>query len=447
MQAFFYFIVTLLLLIVIHELGHFWVARRCGVKVLKFSVGFGRPLWKRVSKQGTEYIIAAIPLGGYVKMLDEREDKVASKDLAKTFNQQPLRSRVAILAAGPLANLLFAVLAYWVMFVIGIPGVRPIIGNIEKNSAAEFAQLMSGSEIKAINGVTTPTWAAVYRSLAALPANGDVLAISARVDGVNTQKQLAIPKQDEIILAPVSLLRSLGLSPVYIKLKPVIHSVVKGGAADKAGIRKGDVIVSVDGQFITSWSELVALVQASANKTLRVVIDRSGEPLDAVLVPARTTDNVGRIGARVDNHKTNIPDELRANLRYDPLTALLQSVQETWTFSALILKNIFGMLAGTISGENIGGPISIAQTASYSADKGLIAFINFLAMISISLAILNLLPIPILDGGHLAMCFIEWVRGRPLSDDTQSQAQKVGMMLILLIMLLAFFNDLARLFG
>ena len=447
MQSLLYLLVTLAILITVHEFGHFWVARRCGVKVLKFSIGFGKPVWKKLGKDGTEYIVAAIPLGGYVKMLDEREGDVAIEDIDKEFNRKPLRSRVAIVAAGPLANLIFAVIAYWFIFVIGIAGIRPIIGEIEPNSIADVAQLVAGNEIKAVNGVETPTWFSVHKSLLKLAETGGLADLSIDLGGIEIQRQLQLPEHDQATLSSEPLFQILGLTPIQIELKPVIALVAKDSAAERAGLQAGDLLVSAEGKLINNWSAWVSLIQENPNNEIRIKIERSGQQFDLLLIPSKTADGIGQIGVQVDSSKTVVPDELKAELRYGPIVAIGVAVQETGSFSVSILKNLAGMLNGSVSSKNLGGPITIAQFAGASADRGLISFVSFLAMISISLAILNFLPIPILDGGHLAIYFIEWVRGKPLSEQAQLQGQKIGILLLLMLMFLAFFNDLSRLFG
>jgi len=447
MLSLIYLLVTLVILVTVHEFGHFWVARRCGVKVLKFSIGFGKPLWKKLGKDGTEYIIAAIPLGGYVKMLDEREGDVAPQDLDKTFNRKSLGARVAIVAAGPIANLIFAVIAYWFIFVIGIAGIRPVIGDVSPNSLADNAQLVSGNEITAVNGVNTPTWFSVHKLLMQSADEGAIVELSIDLAGINVLRQLEVPKQDKMLSPPQPLFQTLGLTPYRIELLPIIAFVEKDSAAELAGLKTEDLLVSSQGINIDSWSGWVELIQASANQELEITVKRADKLLDLTLIPSETTTHTGRIGVVVDSSKTSIPDDLQAVLRYDPITALGKAVQETGQFSVSTLKNLSGMLFGSVSSKNIGGPITIAQFASASADRGLVSFISFLAMISVSLAILNFLPIPVLDGGHLALYFIEWLRGKPLSESTQLQGQKVGILLLFMLMFLAFFNDLSRVFG
>tara|TARA_R110001583_G_scaffold177418_2_gene332634 strand:- start:134207 stop:135550 length:1344 start_codon:yes stop_codon:yes gene_type:complete len=447
MQSLLFFIIALAILVVIHEFGHFWVARRCGVKVLKFSVGFGKPLWQKQGKDGTQYILAAIPLGGFVKMLDEREGDVADEDLDKTFNRKPLRSRVAIVAAGPIANLLFAVMAYWIIFMVGIPGLRSIVDEVVPESPAAYAQLIGGDEILRVEGRDTPTWLAVHKALARIAESGGSAELSVNTGSAEVSRSIDIPKWQFDPDAPESLLQVLGISPINIALKPVLGTILEGGPADRAGLQVGDELIAADDVLIGSWSAWVTLIRANAEKALTVNIKRAEQNISVILTPQRTAEDVGQIGAGVDVSKTTVPAGLETELRYSPISAIGQAVLETWQFSSSTVKSLGGMLTGTVSSKNIGGPITIAQYAGASAERGVMSFLSFLAMISISLGILNLLPIPVLDGGHLAMYIVEWLRGSPLSEQAQLQGQKVGMVLLLMLMFLAFFNDLSRLFG
>jgi len=447
MSSLLYLLLTLAILVVVHEYGHFWVARRCGVKVLKFSVGFGKPIWNRVAQDGTEYIIAAIPLGGYVKMLDEREGDVAKEELEHAFNRKPLSARVAIVAAGPIANLLFAVVAYSFIFMVGIPGVRPIVDEVTITSPASIAGVTVGDEITAVNGRDTPTWRSVNRELLDIAIEGGAARVTVKMDGNEAVKHLSIPKQEITTLSATALMKSLGLKPYMVELKPVIANVVDNGPAQLGGLQAGDSIVSVNGDLTKSWNKLVSIVQSNANEALTFVVMRESDQIELVITPYVAPGNVGKIGASVDSQKTVLPKELQAVERYGLIDALIKGTHQTWSFSALTLKSIGGMLIGDVSSDNIGGPITIAQYASSSANGGFISFVSFLAMISISLGLLNLLPIPVLDGGHLAMYFIEWIRGEALSEQSQLQLQKLGIILLLMLMFLAFFNDLTRLFG
>lgn len=445
MQSLFYFIIALSLLVVVHEFGHYWVARRCGVKVLKFSVGFGKALWSRTGNNGTEFVIAALPLGGYVKMLDSRETDVAESEKAVCFDRQSLRKRVAIVAAGPAANLLFAVFAYWLILVIGVPGSKPIIDNVNAGSPAAMAELQAGDELLAINDKKTPTWNSVFQRWLAYAKSGETVTITVLSGGVEQNKTLQLPKIG--LDAAGELFEQVGITAYRPAIPAVLGQIVADGAAAKAGLKEGDKLISADGQTIDDWQAWVALIQASPGKILQITYQRDGQQFTVDVTPEKAADNKGRIGAGVAMPSEPLPAELQSELRYGPLAAIPEAVLKTWSFSANTVASLWGMLRGTVSTDNLGGPISIAQFAGSSAQQGLITFISFLAMISISLGILNLLPVPILDGGHLVMYFIEWVKGSPVSESLQIQGQKIGLILLLMLMILAFANDLARLFG
>ncbi|WP_430010119.1 RIP metalloprotease RseP [Methylophaga lonarensis] len=445
MQSLIFFIIALGILVTVHEFGHFWVARRCGVKVLRFSVGFGRPLWRRVGKDGTEYVIAVLPLGGYVKMLDEREGTVPEDLLHQSFNRQSLANRVAIVSAGPLANLIFAVFAYWLMMVIGIPGLKAVVGEVTEGSPAYYASFNPGDEIVSINGKPAPTWNAVYQRLLPEAEKASTVSVEVKSGGSSEQRQLNLP---EISLNEAAeLFQRVGFRPYRPAMDPVIGEVVSGGAADRAGIRAGDRLLSANDQILEGWEDWVRLIRDSANSDLQIVLERNGQTFELQMTPAESAEGYGLAGIAIDPQQQRLPDELVTELRYGPLAAIPAAFAQTWQFISATGRSLWGMVTGSVSRDNLGGPITIAQYAGSSAQQGTIAFIGFLAMISISLGILNLLPIPVLDGGHLMMYLIEWVRGKPLSEQAQIQAHKVGLMILLMLMFLAFFNDLSRLFG
>jgi len=446
MQSVFYLLITLAILIVVHEYGHYWVARRCGVKVLKFSIGFGKPLWKRVSKSGTEFSVSALPLGGYVKMLDEREGEVDEHLRNQAFNNKSLAARSAIVIAGPLANLLFAIFAYWLIFMIGIPGQKPIISEVELDSPAYVAQLVTGDVILEVDGYKTPTLASVTRILANIAIDGG--KVDLLVSDGNSARDVELDvAQYDFSNSAKPLLDSLGIKPYSIEVLPFIASVTDTGEAKKSGIQQGDKILFVGNQQINNWMDVVKLVQASPNTPLEFTIERQQQKYVLSVTPSAGDDGIGRIGAMVDVSKTTIDDRYLAIEQYGVFSALYKGFSQTWQFSSATVKSIVGMLMGEVSSTNIGGPVTIAQYAGSSAEHGLISFMGFLAMISISLGLLNLMPIPMLDGGHLAFYLIEWLRGKPLSEYTQSMLQKIGIMLLVMLMILAFFNDLTRLFG
>ena len=446
MQSVFYLLITLAILIVVHEYGHYWVARRCGVKVLKFSIGFGKPLWKRVSKSGTEFSVSALPLGGYVKMLDEREGEVDEHLRNQAFNNKSLAARSAIVIAGPLPNLLFAIFAYWLIFMIGIPGQKPIISEVELDSPAYVAQLVTGDVILEVDGYKTPTLASVTRILANIAIDGG--KVDLLVSDGNSARDVELDvAQYDFSNSAKPLLDSLGIKPYSIEVLPFIASVTDTGEAKKSGIQQGDKILFVGNQQINNWMDVVKLVQASPNTPLEFTIERQQQKYVLSVTPSAGDDGIGRIGAMVDVSKTTIDDRYLAIEQYGVFSALYKGFSQTWQFSSATVKSIVGMLMGEVSSTNIGGPVTIAQYAGSSAEHGLISFMGFLAMISISLGLLNLMPIPMLDGGHLAFYLIEWLRGKPLSEYTQSMLQKIGILLLVMLMILAFFNDLTRLFG
>jgi regulator of sigma E protease len=445
MQSLIFFLVALAILIVIHEYGHYWVARRCGVKVLRFSVGFGKPLWRYVDKAGTEFVLAPFPIGGYVKMLDEREAEVAEEDKPLAFNRQSLAKRSAIVAAGPAANLIFAVLAYWLLFVTGIQGIKPIIGEVVNDSPAYQAGLLAGDEILQVAERDTPTWNSVFKALLQHAEQGAEVPLTLLSGGTQSNVSLAVPQLD--LRQAGQLLSELGISPLTPEIAPVLGQVVEDSPASMAGLQVGDRLLAADGIELSSWARWVTTIQQNAGQPMSVTVERDGQALTVEVTPQAGDDGQGRIGAAVDTDLSELPAELQAEVRYGPLFAVKEAVVQTWLFSNSTLKSLWGMLTGKVSTENLGGPISIAQIAGSSAEQGFVSFISFLAMISITLGILNLLPIPMLDGGHLAMFLVEAIRGKPIPDEVQIKGQQIGLFLLLMLMFLAFFNDLSRLFG
>jgi regulator of sigma E protease len=443
------FVVAIGVLVTVHEYGHFWVARKVGVKVLRFSVGFGKPLWRRQSQpDGTEFVVAAIPLGGYVKMLDEREGKVEAKDLHRAFNRKPLASRMAVVAAGPLFNFLFAIAAYWLMFVTGVPGLKPVLAEPVSDSVAAQAGLQLRDQILTVDGEATPTWnAAVISLLDAALSRRPVELEVADLDGT-TRRVVMDLAGAEGLLGRGDLLRKLGLAPWRPPVPAVIDKVVAGGAADTAGLAGGDVILRADGTDIGKWSDWVDYVRDRPGQTIQVDVERDGVPVALTVrpEPVEMDDTVvGRIGAYV-----HIPEELgsslRTEVRYGPLRSVPEALGRTWHMAELTLRTLWKMLTGEASVENISGPISIAQYAGYSAQVGFASFLGFLAIVSISLGVLNLLPIPVLDGGHLLYYLIELVKGSPVSEQAEMLGQRIGIALLLLLMSVAVFNDFTRLF-
>jgi regulator of sigma E protease len=444
------FVAALAILIAVHEYGHFWVARKLGVKVLRFSIGFGRPLLKRVSpRDGTEYVLAAIPLGGYVKMLDEREETVPAAERHLAFNRQALWKRSAIVAAGPLFNFLFAIAAYWGILVLGDVGTRALVGEVERGSVAEQAHFAPGDELLAVGDRPTPTWEAAVFALMAEVLDGEDLPVRVRAeDGLEAVRMLpggalaALP-DDPAILA------NLGLTPARPTLPPVIGELVPGEAAEEAGLQPGDLVLSASGAEVASWQQWVDIVQDHPGDALRLEIERQGEVLDMVVTPRAVegpTGLVGRIGAAAQVPE-DLFDKYRTEVRAGPLEAMGAAVGKTADMSLLMLRVLGRMMIGKASVENLSGPISIAETAGKTASYGLAYFVKFLAVVSISLAVLNLLPIPVLDGGHLLYFAIEAVKGSPLSEQAQMQGQRIGIAILAALMTLAFYVDISRLVG
>ncbi|MCM8855868.1 MAG: sigma E protease regulator RseP [Candidatus Thiodiazotropha sp.] len=444
------FIVALAILITVHEYGHFWVARKLGVKVLRFSIGFGRALWKRTSEvDGTEYVIAAIPLGGYVKMLDEREAPVDPEEQQRAFNRQPLGVRSAIVVAGPLFNFLFAILAFWLIFVTGDTGLKPLVGKVESGSIAEQAGFIPGDEILSVANQSTPTWESVVYILLSEALDSTSLSIQVR-DKAGDEQHYQL---QSLGLSDLSedgrLLQNLGLTPDRPILPPVIGDVLVGEPAEEAGLRPGDRIISVDGSAVDNWNDWVSYVRERPSVALNLEVDRDGETIPMVITPATIEsegETIGRIGASV-TVPDNLMDDYRAVIKYGPVEAIGQSVTKTWDLSLLMLRMLGKMVIGEVSVKNLSGPISIADSAGKSASYGVSYFLKFLAVVSVSLGVLNLLPIPVLDGGHLFFFLIEAIQGKPLSERFMEQGQKIGLLILLGVMGLAFYIDLNRFLG
>ena len=446
----FFFLVALAILIAVHEFGHFWVARKLGVKVLRFSIGFGRPLWRHQAKDGeTEYVVAAIPLGGYVKMLDERESPVDAAERERAFNRQSLPVRSAIVVAGPLFNFIFAIFAFWLIFIIGDTGLKPLVGEVTPESRAEQAGFLVGDQILAVGEQKTPSWENVVYALLAQSLDKTSLPIRV-LDESGLERQRWLDTTDLQTLAEEGkILENLGLKPERPLLPPVIGEVLSGEPAERAGLHTGDRIVSADDSPIESWNQWVEYVKARPQQTLELEIERDGESLILPITTAVKGEGenaYGRIGAGVE-----VPEGLmegyRSVVRYGPVDAVGHALNKTWDMSVLMLRMLGKMLIGEVSVKNLSGPISIADTAGKSASFGLVYFIKFLAVVSISLGVLNLLPIPVLDGGHLFFFLIEALKGSPLSERFVEQGQKIGMVILLAIMSIAFYVDINRFLG
>ena len=440
------FIIALGVLITVHEFGHFWVARRCGVRVERFSIGFGKALWRRTDKLGTEYVIALIPLGGYVKMLDERAEPVAPELRHYAFNNKTVGQRAAIIAAGPIANFLFAIFAYWLVFIIGVPGVRPVIGEITPNSIAAQAQIQPGTELKAVDGIETPDWDAVRLQLVS-KIGDEHTTLSVAQFGSNQRQDKTLdlrhwtfePDKED----PVS---SLGMRPRGPQIEPVLSEVQVNSAASKAGLQAGDRIVKVNGQSLTQWMTFVTLVRDNPDTPLALDIERQGSSLSLTLTPDSKQVNGKAEGfAGVVPKVIPLPDEYKTVRQYGPFSAILEASDKTWQLMKLTVSMLGKLITGDVKLNNLSGPISIAQGAGMSAEFGIIYYLMFLALISVNLGIINLFPLPVLDGGHLLFLAIEKLKGGPVSERVQDFSYRIGSILLVLLMGLALFNDFSRL--
>ena len=440
-------LVALGVLVTFHEFGHFWVARRCGVKVLRFSVGFGMPLLRWHDRQGTEFVIAAIPLGGYVKMLDEREGEVPADQLDQSFNRKTVRQRIAIVAAGPIANFLLAMFFFWVLAMLGSEQVRPLIGAVEADSIAAKAGLAAGQEIVAIDGEPTTGWGAVNLQLVRrLGESGTVKVVVREQDSTaETPRELVLDRWLQGADEPDPI-KSLGIRIWRPSLPPVLAELDPKGPAQAAGLKTGDRLLALDGQALGDWQQVVDLVRVRPDTKIVLKVEREGAQIDVpVTLSLRGEAKAagGYLGAGVKSPQW--PPSMLREVSFGPLEAIGEGAKRTWTMSVLTLESLKKMLFGELSVKNLSGPITIAKVAGASAQSGVADFLNFLAYLSISLGVLNLLPIPVLDGGHLLFYLIEWARGRPLSDRVQGWGIQIGISLVVGVMLLALVNDLGRL--
>jgi regulator of sigma E protease len=449
LHTLFYFLVAISVLVSIHEFGHFWVARKTGVKVLRFSIGFGKVLYSyQKDDESTEYVLSAIPLGGYVKMVDEREGEVKEADLPFAFNRQPLLSRIAIVAAGPIFNLALAVVLFWSVLVIGEVGIKPILGAVELGTLAAASGFVEGEEIISVNNKATPTWTEAMTVLVSSALEGER---SIKVAVKNTDEQQVIRTlnlSDKDSENPDALYQHLGFKPWSPKLHAIIGKVLPDSAALAAGLQQGDLIVSADEVVIIDWMQWVGIVKSHADIAIKLMIERDGVRLPVTITPKSEKmgeKTEGKVGASV-----YIPEELIKSVSVEyslsPLKAIPVALETTWFYSASTLKMMTKMLIGKASVENLSGPISIAQFAGQSATMGVAPFIKFLALVSVSLGILNLLPIPVLDGGHLLFFAIEGLKGSPVSEKIQLFFQQIGIALLVSLMALAMWLDVGRLF-
>lgn len=444
------FLVAIGVLVAVHEYGHFWMARRLGIRVLRFSIGFGRALWQRKAADGTEYAIAAIPLGGYVKLLDEREGPIDPALADQAYNRKPVWARILVLLAGPLANFLFAVAAYWVLFVAGVPALKPVVGDVAADTVAARAGLRAGDEIVAVGPRGTATREAAVLALLDQLIGGRPIALTLRdAQGDTRETALAVDGDRRALTEPGALLPGLGFDFWYPLVPARVGKVLPGSPAERAGLREGDSILAVAGQPVEDFAALVALVQPQPGARLDFTIERDGAALDVpVEVEAQREGErlVGRIGVQ-PAAPGELPAGMRTLERYGPLGALGRATDKTWDMSALTVRMLWNVATGDVSVKNLSGPINIAEYAGFSARQGILSFLSFLAIVSVSLFVLNLLPIPILDGGQIVYQLAELAKGSPLSDRAQAVGQQIGLLLLLMLMSFAFYNDLSRLFS
>ena len=447
------FIVTIGILVSFHEYGHFAVARALGFKVLRFSVGFGKPLyrWRGRTPSGavvagtpapapTEYWISSIPLGGYVKLLDEREGPVPAAERHMAFNRRPIPQRIAVLAAGPGFNFVFAIMAYWLMFVTGVPSLKAFVGEVTPGSTAAQAGLAEYDEILAVGDQPTPTWeAATLAILDELLRDGRIDMTVEGADGRTRTVELDVRGREAELTEPESLWEGLGFSPGA--LPPVIGAVTPDGPAERAGFLQGDRLLNAEGEPMDNWATWVEFIRSRPGQTVSVLVQRSGNERRLTLAIGSVDQEgqvIGRIGAGADNY---------VEQRYGVVESVPRGIARTWEMSALTLRMLGRMVVGDVSVRNISGPLTIAAFAGDSARAGLTAILSFLAIVSISLGILNLLPVPLLDGGQIVYQAVEWAKGSPLSERAMLIGQQVGLVMLFVLMSFAFYNDFARIFG
>lgn len=451
MNALFVIAAAILLLgplIAIHEFGHYFVARKLGVKVLVYSIGFGPTLLKWTSKKsGIQYQLSALPLGGYVKMLDEREGNVAEEDLQYAFNRQNPWKRIAIVAAGPLINLAFAVVLFWALFLPAQEQLNTRVGKVLPNTPAATVQMQSGDKITAIDGTPVSTWEKLNYALVDRVGETGHIAVTAQRE--EEFKTFQLPIQQFLKDQSQSPLEALGFTPYRPQIPAVITKLSEGGAAVLQGMKEGDRIVSINGVSMKDWFDVVQVVQASPEKLLKIDVMREQKLVQLEVMPQGKRDNMGNVtgvlGVQSDPGKVTIPNDYKQTIQYTPVEAFTMALDKTGQLSSMILSSIVKMVRGLIGLDNLSGPITIAKVAGQSAEMGWQTFISFMALMSVSLGILNLLPIPMLDGGHLIYYFIELIRGKPVSEQIQLVGLKIGMVLLGSMMLLALFNDFMRL--
>jgi hypothetical protein len=434
------FIVVIGVLVFVHEYGHFWAARKCGVKIHRFSIGFGKVLWSRKDKYETEFAVSMIPLGGYVKMLDERNETVPPELKSQAFNSKTVLQRAFIIIAGPLANFLFAIFAYWVIYLVGIPSVKPVIAEVQPNSIAAQAQIQSNMQIIAVDGEVTPDWESINLQLATKIGSAQVtLTMKNFEDNVQQVKTLNLsgwrfnPEKE-------SAFGSLGIKPVGGIVEMKISKLIENSPAQKAGLQIGDRVFTSEGEPI-EWETFVTNIQKG--DVLKLVIEREGQTFPLELKPELNDKDKWFVGIAPTFHE--VAEKYRTELKYDMLEALQKGVEKTFQLVWVTVKVIGKLLTGDLSLTNLSGPISIAKGAGVSSQIGLVYYLSFMALISVNLGIMNLFPLPVLDGGHLVFLAAEGIMRKPLSEKIQEVSYRIGATLLLMLTLFALFNDFTRL--
>jgi regulator of sigma E protease len=446
------FIVAIGVLVSVHEFGHFWVARRLGFKVLRFSIGFGRPLlrWRGRAPDYTEYWLSAIPLGGYVKMLDEREGPVAAVEQDRSFNQRPIWQRILVLLAGPAFNFLFAIVAYWVMFSVGVPGTKAVIGAVVEDSVAARAGLVPNDQIEAVGGRPTATWeGATLVIFEELLGSGRIELQVREPSGDTKNVVLDVRGRSRELTEPAALYSGLGIRPGPI-VPAVVGTVTPGSAAEAAGLQAGDEVLRADGHKIADWEQWVDFIRKRPGESVTLEIRRGADTLELPVTIGSAEDKgatVGRIGASRPDLPASAFESLRAEQRYGVLEALPRGIATTWQMTSLTLRMLGHMVVGEVSLKNMSGPIAIATVAGDAAQAGFRAFFDVLAVLSISLGIINLVPIPLLDGGQVLYQVLEGIKGSPLSERALAVGQQIGVFFLIVLMSFVFYNDLTRIFG
>lgn len=443
------FLVAISILVAVHEFGHYWVAKKLGFKVLRFSIGFGKPLFTRVGKDAdrTEYCLAAIPLGGYVKLLDEREGDVAAAELHRSFTRRPIAHRIAVLLAGPAMNLLFASLLYAILAMVGTEVVKPVVGQVRLDSPAAVAGLKRGDRIVRVGERNVADTEELQIALIRQFSGDGLIPMSIRRDGSERSLTLRVTEDRRALTEPGKLLPGLGFDLATWKSSTTVNSAPADSAGARAGLQAGDKLLAVDGQPIANGSQFVSAVSGAPDRSISIEVERNGQRLSIVAAVPRVMDQgraIGRLGISLKEGALVWPPGLIEIHRAGPMDALAIGVKKTWEMSALTVQMLWRMLTGQVSAKNISGVVSIAEFAGISAYLGLTAYMSFLAIISVSLGVLNLMPVPLLDGGQVVYQAVEAIKGSPISDRMQIFGQQVGIALLVVLMSLAFYNDISR---